>query len=63
MFQLTVTPHGDQNFEAFTVRPYVREMGNVGSDFNEVKSLQETQPHLAVPDPIRYNYGDIEMML
>ena len=30
--QLTVTPHRDQDFEAFTVRPYVREILNVGSD-------------------------------
>ena len=30
--QLTVTPHKDQDSEAFTVRPYVRETFNVGSD-------------------------------
>ena len=39
--QLTVTPHGDQDFEPFTVRPYVRETLNVGSDINDIKSLQE----------------------
>ena len=61
--QLTVTPHKDQHFEAFTVRPYVRETFNVGSDIIDVKSKQETYPHLAVLDPIRYSYGNIEMIL
>ena len=28
--QLTVTPHKDHDFEAFTVRPYVTETSNVG---------------------------------
>ena len=40
--QLTVTPHKDQDFQAFTVRPYVRETLNVGSDIIDVKSMQET---------------------
>ena len=48
--QLTVTPHKDQDFEAFTVCPYVRETLNVGSDIIDVKSMQETYPHLAVLD-------------
>ena len=59
--QLTVTPHKDQDFEAFTVRPYVRETLNVGSDIIDVKSMLETYPHLAVLDPVRYSYGEIEM--
>ena len=61
--QLTVTPHKNQDFEAFTVRPYVRETLNVGSDIIDVKSMQETYPHLAVLDPVRYSYGEIEMIL
>ena len=61
--QLIVTPHKDQDFEAFTVRPYVRETLNVGSDIIDVKSMQETYPHLAVLDPVRYSYGEIEMIL
>ena len=61
--QLTVTPHKDQDSEAFTVRPYVRETLNVGSDIIDVKSMQETYPHLAVLDPVRYSYGEIEMIL
>ena len=40
--QLTVTPHKDQDFEAFTGRPYVRETLNVGSDIIDVKTMQET---------------------
>ena len=39
--QLTVTSHEDQDFDAFTVRPYVRELLNVGSDIIDVKSMQE----------------------
>ena len=61
--QLTGTPHKDQDFEAFTVRTYVSETLNVGSDIIDVKSMQETYPHLAVLDPVRYSYGDIEMIL
>ena len=61
--QLTVTPHMDQDFEAFTVRPYVRETLNVGSDIIDVKSMQETYPYLAVLDPVSYSYGEIEMIL
>ena len=61
--QLTVTPHKDQDFEAFTVRPYVRETLNVGSDIIDVKSMQEIYPHLAVLDPVKYSYGEIEMIL
>ena len=63
MVQLTVTPYTDQDFEAFTVRPYVRETLNVGSDIINVKSMQETYPHLAVLDPVKYSYGNIEMIL
>ena len=59
---LTVTPHKDQDFEAFTVRHYVRETLNVGSDIIDVKSMQETYPHLAVLNTIKYSYGNIEMM-
>ena len=62
VFQLTVTPHKDLDFEAFTVRPYVRETLNVGSDIIDVKSMQETYPHLAVLDPVKYSYGNIEMI-
>ena len=40
--QWTVTPHKDQDFQAFTVHPYVRETLNVGSDIIDVKSMQET---------------------
>ena len=61
--QLIVTPHKDQDFEAFTVRPYVRETLNVGSDIIDVKSMQKIYPHLAALDPVRYSYGDIEMIL
>ena len=62
--QLTVTTNKDQDFEAFTVRPYKRETLNVGSNIIDViKSMQETYPHLAVLDPVRYSYRNIEMIL
>ena len=61
--QLTVTPHKDQDFEAFTVRPYVRETLNINSDIIDVKSMHETYPHLAVLDLVRYSYRNIEMIL
>ena len=61
--RLTVTPHEDQDFEAFTVRPYVRETLNVVSDIIDVKSLQQTYPHMAVLDQVKYSYGNIEMIL
>ena len=61
--QLTVKPHKDQDFEAFTVRPYVRETLNIGYDLIDVKSTQETYPHLGVLDPAKYSYGNIEMIL
>ena len=63
MVQLTVIPHKDQDFQAFNVRPYVRETLKVGSDIIDVKSIQETYPHLAVLDPVRCSYGEIEMIL
>ena len=63
LIQLTVTPHKDQDFEAFTVRPYMRETLNVGSDIIDVISMRVTYPNLAVLDPIKYSYGNIEMIL
>ena len=63
VIQLTVTPHKDQEFEAFTVCSYVRETLNAGSDIIYIKSMQETFPQLAVLDPVRYSYGNIEMIL
>ena len=37
--QLTVIPHKNQDFEAFIVRPHVRETLNVASDIIDVKSI------------------------
>ena len=61
--QLTVTLHKDQDFEAFTVRPYVRETLSVGSDIIDLKSMQDPYPHLAVLDPVKHSYGNISMIL
>ena len=54
--QLTVTTHKDQDFEAFTVLPYVRETLNIASNIIDVKSMH------AVLDPVKYSYGGIEMI-
>ena len=58
LVQLTVTPHKDQDLEAFTVRPYVRETLNVGpcTSIIDVYSMHETYQRLAVLDPVNYSY-------
>ena len=40
----------------------MRETLNVGSDIIDVKLMQETYPHLAVLDPVKYSYGNIEIL-
>ena len=61
--EVTVKPREHQDFEPFTINPFVKESLNVGSDINNVQALQETYPHLAVLDPVTYSYRDIEMIL
>ena len=61
--EVTVKPREHQHFEPFTVKPFVKESLNVGSDIINVQALQETYPHLAVLDPVTYSYKDIEMIL
>ena len=63
VLQLTVTPHKDEDFEAFTVRPYIWETLNVCSDIIDVKSMLSTYPRLAVLDLVSYSCGKIEMIL
>ena len=60
---VTVNPREHQDFEPFTINPFVKESLNVGSDIINVQALQETYPHLAVLDPVTYSYKDIEMIL
>ena len=61
--EVTVKPREHQDFEPFTINPFVKESLNVGSDIINVHSLQATYPHLAVLDPVTYPYEDIEMIL
>ena len=61
--EVTVKPREHQDFEPFTFNTFVKESLNVSSDINNVQALQETHPHLAVPDPVTYSYKDIEMIL
>ena len=63
LVELTVTPRDNQAFEPFKVSPYVKEDLNVGANMINIKTLQETYPHLAVRDPVTYCYGNIEMIL
>ena len=57
---MTAIPHNGQDCEAFTVIPYVRVTLKVGSDINDITSMQEIYAHPAVPDLTSYSYGDIE---
>ena len=61
--EVTVKQREHQDFEPFTINPFVKESLNVGSDINNVQALQETYPQLAVLDPVTYSYKDIEMIL
>ena len=61
--EVTVKPKEHQDFEPFTINPFVKESLNVGSDIINVQALQETYPHLAVFDPVTYSYKYIEMIL
>ena len=61
--EVTVKPREQQDFEPFTVNPFVKESLSVGSDIINVQALQETYAHLAVLDPVTYSYKDIEMIL
>ena len=64
VFEVTVKPREHQDFEPFTINPFVKESLNVGSDILKVQALQETYPHFthAVLDPVTYSYKDIEMI-
>ena len=61
--EVTVKPREHQDFEPFTINPFVKESLNVGSDIINVQALQETYPHLEVLDPVTYSYKDIEMII
>ena len=61
--ELTVTPRDNQAFDPFKVIPYVKKDLNVGADVTNTKALQDTYPHLAVLDPVKYCYGNIELIL
>ena len=63
LVELIVTPRDNQAFEPFKVSPHVKENLNVGADVINIEALQETYPHLAVLDPVKYCYGNIEMIL
>ena len=45
-----------QDFQPFTINPFVKENLSVGSDINIVRALQKTYPHLAVLAPVTYSY-------
>ena len=61
--EVAVKPREHQDFEPFTINPFVKESLNVGSDTINVQALQEIYPHLAVLDPVTYSYKDIQMIL
>ena len=47
---------------SFVVKPYVTEEVNVGTELIDVESLEVLYPHFE-PIPLKYNYGDVEMIL
>ena len=49
--EVTMKPREHQDFEPFTINPFVKETLNVGPDIINVQALQETYPHLAVLIP------------
>ena len=61
--EVTVKPREHQDFEPFTINPFVKECLNVGSHIINVQALQEIYHHLAVLDPVTYSYKDIQMIL
>ena len=61
--EFTANPREHQDFEPFTINPFVKESRNVGSDVIIVQALQETYAHLVFLDPVTYSYKDIEMIL
>ena len=61
--EVTAQPREHQDFESFTINPFVKESLNFSSNIINVKVLQDTYPHLAVLDPVTYSYKDIEMIL
>ena len=61
--EVTVKPREHQDFESFTIIPFVKASLNVGFYIINVQALQETYPQLAVLDPVTNFYKDIEMIL
>ena len=61
--EVTMKPREHQDFKPFTIKPFVKENLNVGSEIINVQDPQETYPHLAVLDPVTYSYKGIEMIL
>ena len=60
--EVSVKAREHQDFEQFTINPFLKESLNVGSDIINVQALQKTYPHLAVLDPVTYSYKDIEIL-
>ena len=50
--ELTVKTRQHQDFEPFTITPFVKDSLNVASDIINVQALQETYPHLTNIDPV-----------
>ena len=57
----TLLPHKNQNFEAFTVRPYVSETLNIGSDIIDIIEVHARR--LPTSGSPRSSYGEVEMII
>ena len=64
MVELKLTPvHSGGSCSSFTIKPYVRDDLQVGTDVIDVESLKTMYPHLE-PIPLKkYSYADVDMIL
>ena len=57
------TVHSGGSCSPFTVRPFVRENLNGGTDVFDVDSLKTKYPHLEPISLTQYSYADVEIIL
>ena len=64
MVELKLTPvHSGGSCSPFTIKPYVRENLNVGTDTIDVNYLKTKYPHLEPISLQKYSYADVDMIL
>ena len=61
--ELKVSSLSGQDNEVYTLKPYVKQRINVGSDVIDVPALQRRYPHLAPLSSEPHSYADVELVL